>query len=186
MNRNGGPNDQDTEMFLKATRYIADIIRDVYNKYCIPQLINWNFGPQEGYPELRVRRIGDAVDWRTTSFAIRNFVGSGIIIPDEELEKWVRAEMDLPKPDPDSARIIVPPQQAGTIPDGMPDSRPGSGGAGADNAKQNQGVGNVVVAPGSGGGKTPLAGLPRQSTAAGMKGQVSPGGQNVGNDKSGG
>lgn len=177
--------DKQQDLFLKATRYIADVIRDVFNKYCIPQLIKWNWGIQEGYPELRVRRIGDSVDWRTMSFAIRNFVGAGIVVPDEVLEKWVRSEMDLPKPDSSTARIIVAPQQAGTIPDGQPDGRPGRGGASTDASKQNGGLGNRANAPTTKGiGHTPLVGLPRQSTAAGM--QTGTGGGNTGNDKSGG
>jgi hypothetical protein len=182
----GKATDNQLDMFLKATRYIADIIRDVFNKYCIPQIVYWNYGEQEVYPELRVRRIGDTVDWRTISFALRNFVGSGIIVPDDDLEKWIRDEMDLPNADPATARIIVAPQAPGTIPDGAPDGRPGPGGPSATAAHQNGGQGNKATPPGTGGGGIGKAGLPRQSTAAGSTQGKTPGGKQTGADKSGG
>jgi hypothetical protein len=107
-----GNQDASRGMFLKSSAYIAEIIRDVFNKYCIPQLMdkNWELN---GYPELRVRRIGDIEDWRIITFAIRNLVGAGTLVPDDELEKWVRDEMDMPKADKSTARHIQPKQQAG-------------------------------------------------------------------------
>jgi hypothetical protein len=160
----GTSQEEQQQLFLKATRYIADIVRDVFNKYCIPMLVDWNWKGVEEYPELRVRRIGDTVDWRTISFAIRNFVGAGLIYPDEELEKWIRAEMDLPKADPATARIIVAPQQPGTIPDGKPDANPGPGDNTTLETRQNGGAGALART----GQKNAKAGLPRQSTAPGM------------------
>jgi hypothetical protein len=97
------------EMFLKSTRYIAEIIRDVFNKYCIPQLVDWNF-EVDAYPELRVRRIGDTQDWRTLSFALRNLTGAGIVQVDQPLEDWIRDEMDLPRLDPTTVREVATPQ----------------------------------------------------------------------------
>lgn len=97
------------EVFLKSTRFTADQIRDVYNKWLIPELVHFNFsGKIDKLPELRVRRLGDTVDWRTISFAIRNFIGAGAMIPDDELEDWIREEMDLPPRDKQSERRIVP------------------------------------------------------------------------------
>jgi hypothetical protein len=97
------------EMFLKSTRFIADQMRDIVNKHLIPELIRYNFEnvePEE-MPELRVRRLGDTVDWRTISFALRNLVGAGIIQPDDRLEEWIREEMDLPVADEGTARQIL-------------------------------------------------------------------------------
>lgn len=101
------------ELFLKAIRFIADIIADVINKHAIPELCDFNYANLEGYPKLGVRRIGETADWRTLSFAIRNFIGAKAIIPDDELEEWVRKEMDLPKADPDTARESETPQAPG-------------------------------------------------------------------------
>lgn len=113
MNGGGGSGkDDDKTMFLKATRFIADIVTDVFNKYAIPQLVDFNWSRVK-YPKLRARRIGEQADWRTMSFAIRNMVGAGIIRPDDELEANIRDEMDLPKVDEDTVRVTASPQMPG-------------------------------------------------------------------------
>jgi hypothetical protein len=96
------------EDFAKSTRYIADIIRDVFNYYCIPQLIDWNWRDVRDYPMLRVRRIGETQDHRILSFALRNLVGAKAVQPDDRLEEWIRDELDLPKVDTESIRTVVP------------------------------------------------------------------------------
>lgn len=150
-----------SDIFVKSTRYMADIVADVINKYAIPQLVDYNWN-KVGYPKLKARRIGDTVDWRTISFAIRNFVGAGIIQPDDPLEEWIRNEMDLPQMDPDTTREVATPQQPG---------------AGAPAEKETSDAKKEGKQPGQ-------ASPPRQSTAAGMK--KGAGGKNVGTDKSGG
>jgi hypothetical protein len=101
------------DTFQKGTRYIAEIMRDVINKYAIPQLIKYNYGNVAQYPQLRVRRIGDSTDWRTISFALRNFVGADLIRPDEVLEEYLREELDLPRADPSTVRDVATPQKPG-------------------------------------------------------------------------
>jgi hypothetical protein len=160
-------------LFTKATRYIADIIRDVFNKWAIPELVNFNFAKVTDYPELKVRRIGDTTDWRTISFAIRNFIGAGVIQPDDPLEAWIRDEMDLPIADPATIRQIIP--------QGPPDANPGPGGAATAEAHQNQGMGRSPKAS-SGPLGQPKPGLPRQS-APGPKPVQNNGGS--GQDRSG-
>lgn len=90
-------------MFYKATRYIASTIAETFNRYVIKQLVDFNYSRGK-YPVLRARRIGENNDLRTWSFAFRNLVGSNAIIPDEPLEKFLRTELDLPMPDPKTAR----------------------------------------------------------------------------------
>lgn len=85
------------EMFVKSIRYVADIIRGVFNKWAIPQLIDYNF-ETDVYPELRVRRIGENADWRALSVAVRNFVETGVFTPTPELEGWMADYMDFPMP----------------------------------------------------------------------------------------
>jgi len=101
------------DLFNKSTRFIADQIRDVINRYAIPQLVDYNWRTVDTYPELRVRRIGESVDWQKISFAVRNFVGAGVIRPDDALEDQIREEMDLPKADPTTVREIATPQMPG-------------------------------------------------------------------------
>ena len=107
----GGAKDEDQIMFLKATRFIADVVCEVFNCYVVPQLIDFNFS-RASYPKLRARRIGEQADWRTISFAIRNLIGAGALTPDDRLERYLRAEMDLPYADPDTARTVAKPQGA--------------------------------------------------------------------------
>jgi hypothetical protein len=103
--------EEDQDIFLKAQRFMADIICETFNLYLIPQLVKYNF-TRGNAPKLRARRIGEQGDWRTMSFAIRNLVGAGVITPDDKLEEWIREEMDLPKADPETARKVATPQGA--------------------------------------------------------------------------
>jgi hypothetical protein len=48
------------------------------------------------------------------SFAIRNFIGAGVIQPDDELEKNIRDEMGLPKADTNTTRLVQSPQAGPT------------------------------------------------------------------------
>jgi len=103
--------DVQEHIFNRAVRFTAEIICDVLNKYAIQQLIDFNWPEEElvnGYPQLRVRRLGDERDWRVLSFAARNLVGAGIIRPDDELEAWFRDELDMPGADLETMRQIVP------------------------------------------------------------------------------
>jgi hypothetical protein len=105
----GGGKDEDQTMFLKATRFIADIVCDTFNFYLIPDLIKLNFMRADA-PQLKARRIGESADWRTLSFAMRNFVGSAMLTPDKPLEEFIRDELDLPRMDPETSRTILTPQ----------------------------------------------------------------------------
>lgn len=143
---------QDSDMFLKSVAHVAEMIREVFNKQAIPELLRYNFGVdgsstvESSYPELRVRRIGDSTDWRTLSFATRNLVGSGVLRPDEDLEEWFRAEMDLPRRDPTTTREVVPSGQFNRT--GLPRQssaanmrqaqRPASNRAGFDQSGENR------------------------------------------------
>lgn len=140
---NGGAG-LDTEtalgLFLKAQRYVAELIADVFNRHAIREMVSWNFSDVEEFPELRVRRIGETTDWRTMSFALRNLVGANIIKPDDELEDWAREEMDLPPVDKKSVRETATPQAPGGGNDsakaGLPRQAPAAGGM-----KQGQNAG---------------------------------------------
>lgn len=87
------------EMFYKATRYVAETVTDTINRHVIPELVGLNFGPRLKNPKMLVRRIGEWDDQRTQSFTLRNYVGAGLIKPDDVLEQYLRREMDLPKID---------------------------------------------------------------------------------------
>jgi hypothetical protein len=85
------------EIFMKALRYVSDIVRMNINQDAIPDLVRYNYGPKvTNFPELRVRRIGEAADWRAFSVALRNLTEPGILTPTPDLEQWTRDQMDLP------------------------------------------------------------------------------------------
>lgn len=102
-------NPDSLDVYFKSTRYVANTICDTFNHFVIPKLVDFNFA-RGGYPKLRVRRIGEWEDIRTMSFAFRNFVGAGAIRPDDELEEFLRSELDLPPVDKDSIRMPPAPQ----------------------------------------------------------------------------
>lgn len=109
MDATTGTQDSNVDIFLKSTRYIADYICDVFNKYVIKQLVDLNFklGIDRGYPRLRARRIGEWEDMRTLSFALRNLVSIDAIRADDNMEAQLRREMDLPPADPKTARTPI-------------------------------------------------------------------------------
>jgi hypothetical protein len=168
-NRAGSP-DASQDLFLKSCRYVAAVVEQVFNIYCIPQLVNFNWLGIKRFPQLKARRIGEVIDQRTFSFGVRNMVGAGIIRPDDPLEELVRDEMDLTPIDEETLRMVaanynrneepVPPQEDPSK--GVP---PGNQNAGPPTAP------------------TPSpAQLPRQSA----KPPVNAGNKSIGTDRSGG
>lgn len=105
------------DIFMKASRYFADLIREVINKYAIPELVSYNWNVDK-FPKLRVRHIGQVADLRTISFTLRNLIGAKAIVPDEKLEDYLRFINDLPRRDDATAREVETPQA------GMPRQAP--------------------------------------------------------------
>ena len=153
-----GATDAELGPFNASCRFIAQIIADSLNKYAIPQLVGYNFS-RVGIPKLRATNIGNKADERTRSFALRNYIGAGVIEPDERLEGFIREQMDLPPKDALTVRKVAAPQLA-------------QGDPNAPNAAS--------------GPQLPKIGPPRQSTTAGMQ-QGNNAGNNgrVGVDQSG-
>lgn len=128
--------EEDIALFLKATRFIANIVCDTFNLYAIPQLMDYNF-ERVGVPKLKVRRIGEQADWRTLSFAIRNLIGAGVIRPDDKLEAWIRDEMDLPMADLETVRVVQTPQAGPAGATTLPNATPGTDTSAPGNQKQD-------------------------------------------------
>ena len=120
--------EEDQTMFLKATRFVADVVCETFNVYGIPKLMKYNF-ERTGTPRLKARRIGEQADWRTISFALRNLAGAGFLRPDDRLEDWLRDEMDLPRADIATTRVVNTPQAGQAPPPTVPNATPGTQGA---------------------------------------------------------
>jgi hypothetical protein len=169
--------EEDQAMFLKATRFIADIVIGEINKRAIPELIdmNWTKSPN-GYPKLRARRIGEQADWRTESFALRNYVGAGIVRPDDNLEAHIRDEMGLPPADKETTREVATPQNGNKV------DKKDEGGKSSPDSSDPSGSGDAgkpAKAPGK--PSLPRVGPPRQGPPSSK-----PPGASPGIDKSGG
>lgn len=157
-------------MFYKSTRYIGSTVADTTNRYVIKQLVDYNYNRGQ-YPKLRVRRIGETEDLRTLSFAVRNFVGAGMVTPDDKLESFIRRELDLPPADPATARAQLTPQNPNDQEDNEPDNEDDT------QDKKKAGIPNQPKPP-----EPARVGPPRQST----KVAVGPPRGNAGTDRSGG
>lgn len=158
-------------MFYKATRYIASTVAGTFNRYVIKQLVDFNYDRGK-YPILRARRIGENEDLRTWSFAFRNLVGTGAIIPDAPLEAFLRQELDLPPADPATARPAIAPQ--------APES------SSNNNSKTDVSTGSVTKTPGNTTNPAKNIGLPK--VGAPRQGRRPPVGiprGNAGSDRSG-
>lgn len=157
------PKEESIDLFFKSTRYLAEAVSDIFNKFIIEQLVDLNFPRGSGYPTLRARRIGEWNDLRTWSFAFRNLVGSNAIIADDPMEDFLRDELDLPPRDPTTARPIIAP--APTAPN---DPTPNSG------ADPNRPQPTTAPVPGTGRqAPTPPMGTGRSTTgrdAGGLSG----------------
>ena len=113
-------------MFLKATRYISDIIREEINFRVIPELVRYNYSSRvKRFPTLEVRRVAEENPLRTLTFALRNLVGADVIRPDDELEKFVRDEMFLTAKDKKTERQLIDPSEV--TGQGPPTTKQGAG-----------------------------------------------------------
>jgi hypothetical protein len=95
------------DMFMKAMRYVAQMICDYFNLYLIPQLHSYNFLTPK-IPQMKVRNIGEIKDFQMWSAGIRNLMTSNGITPDMDTEQFLRQVADMPaktEPRPDFADI---------------------------------------------------------------------------------
>jgi len=88
-----------TEMFTTAISTFLDIICETFNNKGIPSLIDINgehFNNITDYPRLTHGQV-EEVDVVAMADFIQKMVGSGIIIPDGELEDYIRQIANLPE-----------------------------------------------------------------------------------------
>lgn len=88
-----------TQMFGMAISSFLDIICETFNNQAIPALIDLNgshFNGIEAYPMLT---HGDVSDRNLTELStfLKDMVSTGVIIPDEPLEDYVRESANLPE-----------------------------------------------------------------------------------------
>ena len=84
-----------TTFFLMALRASANNIADTFNRYLIPQMVDYNFAgvkvyPKLGYSQLESRNAQGVAD------AVAKLLQTGGITADRDLEQAIRASLDLP------------------------------------------------------------------------------------------
>lgn len=84
-----------TDIYMKALKYVANYIVDVINMYLIPELVVWNF-PTTNFPKLQVRNIGETRDLQMLGSALGNLYSQGAITTDRDTEQWIRKIFDMP------------------------------------------------------------------------------------------
>lgn len=88
-----------TELFSMALGTYLDIICDVFNNQAIPRLIDLNGDHFKGitdYPKMAHGDVEDA-DLEKLGAFIERMVGTGLLVPDENLERFVRNVGGLPE-----------------------------------------------------------------------------------------
>jgi len=83
------------DMFQKSVRFFADYICGVFNLYCIPKLVGYNFDTDE-FPQMKVRNIGETKDLQMWATSHARMVHEGVITVDKDTENYYRENMDMP------------------------------------------------------------------------------------------
>ncbi len=90
--------DSKTKVFALAIGTYLDVICEVFNNQAIPRLIDVNGDHFKGITDYPKMKHGDIEDVDLTQIAsfIKEMVGIGAIVPDEELEEFIRRAGGLP------------------------------------------------------------------------------------------
>jgi phage gp29-like protein len=86
-----------SDLYLMMLNASAKYIANTFNSQAIPELVKANFA-SDLYPKLCYQRLGDErlID------AVRLLVDGKVVVPDEDLEVWVRETLELPDKNPNN------------------------------------------------------------------------------------
>ena len=134
------------DMFMKAFRYVANVICDMFNMYVIPELVVWNY-PTRNFPTLKVRNIGETRDLQMLAAALANLFAQGGLTTDDPTEDWIRQVFDMPKlttqrPTTPQATTTSPNSPVGGAKQGPPNQQnkpPQKGNVGGNGGQGNTG-----------------------------------------------
>ena len=90
--------DDKTDLFAVAICSYLDIICEAFNTQAIPRLIDLNGEHFKGITDYPKMIHGDIekIDMNKLAQFIQTMVGTGVLIPDEELESYIREVGNLP------------------------------------------------------------------------------------------
>lgn len=83
-----------SDFFLLGLTAVANHICDIFNRFVIPELVDYNFGG-DMYPHLKFWKLW-SVDYTKLSWALSSLASAWILSVDENLETWIRDTLDLP------------------------------------------------------------------------------------------
>lgn len=101
-----------SDFFTTGIQSYADIITGGVNRKLIPDLVKLNFGPQAGYPKLKVSGISDKAG-KELADVVRTLTDAQAIKPDMPLEEFLRRQYKMPKADVATSRDVDPPNSFG-------------------------------------------------------------------------
>lgn len=102
------------DIFTKGEQAVADYFAHIATEHIIRDLVELNFGADEPYPVLTPGSL--AANGDITTSALKELVDSKIIVPDADLEAFLRARNGLPLADPLTSREVTPAPAAGGAP----------------------------------------------------------------------
>ncbi|MGX9348148.1 phage portal protein family protein [Microbacterium sp. KNMS] len=82
------------DFFTLSIQAVAENIRETATRHIVEDIVDINYGPDEPAPRIVFDEIGSRQGAILT--AIAQLVSSGVIHPDEDLEKFIRSTLDLP------------------------------------------------------------------------------------------
>ena len=91
--------------FALGVMAIADWFRDTFNMHMVEDWVDWNIGPEAPAPRLDYDRD---LDPELSVTDMISMVDAGLIVMDEETEKWLRNRWNIPQRKPGSQPIVLP------------------------------------------------------------------------------
>lgn len=83
-----------SDLFLLCLTSVANHICDIFNRYVIPELVDYNFNV-DAYPHLKFNKLWN-VDFTKLSSSLSTLSSWWLLTPDDNLEVWIRDVLDLP------------------------------------------------------------------------------------------
>lgn len=131
--------------FIEAENAEAEMIRDTAQSGIVEDIVTVNWGPDEPVPMLTFEEIGSRLE--LTAASMQLLAQAGLVVPDQPLQSYVRQNLGLPSPDPDTA---VPTDagmspQPSTVGDQPPDPDAGDDASGSNDFSISNSAGRVPV-----------------------------------------
>ena len=90
------------DFFALGLQSVARDFAEVFQQHVIDDLVDINWGPSVPAPQLVFDEIGSTSP--VTAEALQSLVQTKVVIPDDQLEAYVRTRFQLPPADVSSAR----------------------------------------------------------------------------------